>query len=95
VWRKNIFLGNYSPAKRTKNAGLENPKLVSDSLPASGLERCDNGRPTVEFRRQVTSIGKGESGDNLAPQLAAIGAIAALVTRCTVVVEKVTEQVEE
>jgi len=33
-------------------------------------------------------------GAVLAPQLAALGAIAALVTRCTVV-EKVTEQAEE
>jgi len=34
----------------------------------------------------------GVVGTLLAPQLAAIGAIAALVTRCTIAVEKVEEQ---
>jgi hypothetical protein len=34
-------------------------------------------------------------GAVLAPQLAAIGALAALVTRCTVVVEKVEQPAEE
>ena len=36
----------------------------------------------------------GVVGTLLAPQLAAIGAIAALVTRCTIAVEKVEEQEE-
>jgi len=36
----------------------------------------------------------GVVGTLLAPQLAAIGAIAALVTRCTIAVEKVEEQLE-
>ena len=40
LWRKTIFLGNYSPAKRTKNAWLENPNLAADS-PQSSLERVD------------------------------------------------------
>ena len=47
----------------------------------------EDGRTLIEF-----PLTLGVVGAVLAPQLAAIGAIAALVTRCTVVVEKVEEQ---
>ena len=50
----------------------------------------EEGKILVEF-----PLTLGVVGAVLAPQLAAIGAIAALVTHCTVVVEKVTEQAEE
>jgi CBS domain-containing protein len=48
----------------------------------------EDGRTLIEF-----PLTLGVVGAILAPQLAAIGAIAALVTHCTVVVEKVEEQV--
>jgi len=50
----------------------------------------EEGKILVEF-----PLTLGVVGAVLAPQLAAIGAIAALVTRCTVVVEKVEQQAEE
>lgn len=46
----------------------------------------EDGRTLIEF-----PLTLGVVGAVLAPQLAAIGAIAALVTRCVVVVEKVEE----
>jgi CBS domain-containing protein len=46
----------------------------------------EEGRTLIEF-----PLTLGVVGAVLAPQLAAIGAIAALVTRCVVVVEKVEE----
>jgi hypothetical protein len=46
----------------------------------------EEGRTLVELPLTV-----GVVGAILAPQLAAIGAIAALVTNCTIVVEKVEE----
>jgi hypothetical protein len=47
----------------------------------------EEGRTLVEL-----PLTLGVVGAILAPQLAAIGAIAALVTHCTIVVEKVEEQ---
>jgi CBS domain-containing protein len=46
----------------------------------------EEGRTLIEF-----PLTLGVVGAVLAPQLAAIGAIAALVTRCVLVVEKVEE----
>jgi len=46
----------------------------------------EEGRTLIEF-----PLTLGVVGAVLAPQLAAIGAIAALVTRCVVAVEKVEE----
>ena len=47
----------------------------------------EDGRTLVDI-----PLTLGVVGTLLAPQLAAIGAIAALVTRCTIAVEKVEEQ---
>jgi hypothetical protein len=47
------------------------------------LIRNEEGKTLIEF-----PVTLGVVGAVLAPQLAAIGAIAALVTRCTLVVEK-------
>ena len=49
----------------------------------------EDGRTLVDI-----PLTLGVVGTLLAPQLAAIGAIAALVTRCTIAVEKVEEQGE-
>ena len=49
----------------------------------------EDGRTLVDI-----PLTLGVVGTLLAPQLAAIGAIAALVTRCTIAVEKVEEQEE-
>ena len=49
----------------------------------------EDGRTLVDI-----PLTLGVVGTLLAPQLAAIGAIAALVTRCTIAVEKVEEQLE-
>jgi hypothetical protein len=48
------------------------------------LIRNDEGKTLIEF-----PVTLGVVGAMLAPQLAAVGAIAALVTRCTLVVEKI------
>ena len=47
----------------------------------------EDGRTLIDI-----PLTLGVVGTLLAPQLAAIGAIAALVTRCTIAVEKVEEQ---
>jgi hypothetical protein len=47
------------------------------------LIRDETGKTLIEF-----PVTLGVVGVFLAPQLAAIGAIAALVTKCTIVVEK-------
>jgi len=49
----------------------------------------EDGRTLVDI-----PLTLGVVGTLLVPQLAAIGAIAALVTRCTIAVEKVEEQEE-
>jgi hypothetical protein len=49
------------------------------------LIRDETGKTLIEFPVTI-----GVVGVFLAPQLAAIGAIAALVTKCTIVVEKDT-----
>ena len=49
----------------------------------------EDGRTLIDI-----PLTLGVVGTLLAPQLAAIGAIAALVTRCTIAVEKVEEQEE-
>ena len=49
----------------------------------------EEGRTLVDI-----PLTLGVVGTLLAPQLAAVGAIAALVTRCTIAVEKVEEQGE-
>ena len=49
----------------------------------------EDGRTLIDI-----PLTLGVVGTLLAPQLAAIGAVAALVTRCTIAVEKVEEQEE-
>jgi CBS domain-containing protein len=49
------------------------------------LVKNEEGKTLIEF-----PVTLGVVGALLAPQLAAVGAIAALVTRCTLVVEKET-----
>jgi len=49
----------------------------------------EDGRTLVDI-----PLTLGVVGTLLAPQLAAVGAIAALVTRCTIAVERVEEQGE-
>jgi hypothetical protein len=49
----------------------------------------EDGRTLIDI-----PLTLGVVGTLLAPQLAAVGAIAALVTRCTIAVEKVEEQEE-
>jgi hypothetical protein len=49
----------------------------------------EDGRTLIDI-----PLALGVVGTLLAPQLAAVGAIAALVTRCTIAVEKVEEQEE-
>lgn len=65
-------------------------ELVQEGNVRRVVLKNEEGKVLVEF-----PLTLGVVGAVLAPQLAALGAIAALVTRCTVVVEKVTEQVEE
>ena len=65
-------------------------ELVQEGNIRRVVLKNEEGRILVEF-----PLTLGVVGAVLAPQLAAIGALAALVTRCTVVVEKVEEQVEE
>ena len=65
-------------------------ELVQEGNARRVVLKNKEGKVLVELRLTL-----GVVGAILAPQLAAIGAIAAPVTRCTVVVEKVTEQAEE
>jgi CBS domain-containing protein len=79
-----------------QNVRTEEFQVSSDTLVAKVKElvqegnvrrvviKNEDGRTLIEF-----PLTLGVVGAVLAPQLAAIGAIAALVTRCTVVVEKV------
>ena len=62
-------------------------ELVQEGNVRRVVIKNEDGRTLIEF-----PLTLGVVGAVLAPQLAAIGAIAALVTRCTVVVEKVEEQ---
>ena len=59
-------------------------ELVQEGNVRRVVLKNEEGKILVEF-----PLTLGVVGAILAPQLAAIGAIAALVTRCTVVVEKV------
>jgi DNA-binding HxlR family transcriptional regulator len=63
-------------------------ELVQEGTVRRVVLKNEEGRTLVEF-----PLTLGVVGAVLAPQLAAIGAIAALVTRCIVVVEKVEQQV--
>jgi len=65
-------------------------ELIQEGNVRRVVLKNEEGKILVEF-----PLTLGVVGVVLAPQLAALGAIAALVTRCTVVVEKVEEQVEE
>jgi len=65
-------------------------ELIQEGNVRRVILKNEEGKILVEF-----PLTLGVVGVVLAPQLAALGAIAALVTRCTVVVEKVEEQVEE
>ena len=65
-------------------------ELVQEGNVRRVVLKNEEGKVLVEF-----PLTLGVVGAVLAPQLAAIGAIAALVTRCTVVVEKVEQQAEE
>ena len=73
-----------------QNVRTEEFQVSGDTLVAKVKELVQEGN----VRRVVIKNEDGRTlvGAVLAPQLAAIGAIAALVTRCTVVVEKVEEQ---
>jgi hypothetical protein len=82
-----------------QNVRTEEFQVSGDSLVAKVKEvvregnvrrvviKNEDGRTLVEFPLTLGVVGAA-----LAPQLAAIGAIAALVTRCMVVVEKVEER---
>jgi hypothetical protein len=65
-------------------------ELVQEGNVRRVVLKNEEGKILVEF-----PLTLGVVGAVLAPQLAAIGAIAALVAHCTVVVEKVEQQVEE
>jgi len=65
-------------------------ELVQEGNVRRVVLKNEEGKILVEF-----PLTLGVVGAVLAPQLAAIGAIAALVTHCTVVVEKVEQQAEE
>ena len=65
-------------------------ELVQEGNVRRVVLKNEEGKILVEF-----PLTLGVVGAVLAPQLAAIGAIAALVTHCTVVVEKVEPQVEK
>ena len=65
-------------------------ELVQEGNVRRVVLKNEEGKILVEF-----PLTLGVVGAVLAPQLAAIGAIAALVTHCTVVVEKVEPQAEE
>ena len=65
-------------------------ELVQEGNVRRVVLKNEEGKVLVEF-----PLTLGVVGAVLAPQLAAIGAIAALVTRCTVVVEKVEQPAEE
>jgi len=79
------------PKTRTEEFQLNGDALlakIKELLHEGNIRRIliqnDEGKTLVEF-----PVTLGVVGAVLAPQLAAIGAIAALVTRCTLVVEKV------
>ena len=65
-------------------------ELVQEGNIRRVVLKNEDGRTLIEF-----PLTLGVVGAVLAPQLAAIGALAALVTRCTVVVEKVEQPAEE
>jgi len=65
-------------------------ELVQEGNVRRVVLKNEEGKILVEF-----PLTLGVVGAVLAPQLAAIGAIAALVTHCTVVVEKVEQPAEE
>jgi len=65
-------------------------ELVQEGNVRRVVLKNEEGKILIEF-----PLTLGVVGAVLAPQLAAIGAIAALVTHCTVVVEKVEQQAEE
>jgi hypothetical protein len=65
-------------------------ELVQEGNVRRVVLKNEEGKVLVEF-----PLTLGVVGAVLAPQLAAIGAIAALVTHCTVVVEKVEQPAEE
>jgi len=65
-------------------------ELVQEGNVRRVILKNEEGRTLIEL-----PLTLGVVGAVLAPQLAALGAIAVLVARCTVVVEKVTEQAEE
>jgi hypothetical protein len=61
-------------------------ELIQEGNIRRVILKNEEGKILVEFPLTLGVVGAA-----LAPQLAAIGAIAALVTRCMVVVEKVEE----
>ena len=65
-------------------------ELVQEGNVRRVVLKNEEGKILVEFPLTLGVVGAVQ-----APQLAAIGAIAALVTHCTVVVEKVEQQAEE
>jgi hypothetical protein len=81
-----------NPNTRTEEFHIDGDKLVAKikELVHEGnirriLIKNEEGKTLMEF-----PVTLGVVGAVLAPQLAAIGAVAALVTRCTLVVEKQT-----
>jgi hypothetical protein len=78
------------PNTRTEEFQLDGDKLlakIKEILHEGNIRRIliknEDGRVIVDIPMTI-----GVVGAVIAPQLAAIGAVAALVTRCTLVVEK-------
>jgi hypothetical protein len=78
------------PHTRTEEFNLNGDALlakVKELLHAGNIRRIlikdENGKTLIEFPGTIGVVGAIR-----APQLAAVGVIAALVTRCTLVVEK-------
>ena len=65
-------------------------ELVQEGNVRRVILKNEEGRTLIEL-----PLTLGVVGAVLAPQLAALGAIAVLVARCTVVVEKVEQPAEE
>lgn len=81
---------------RTEEFVVDGDRLVAklkEILHEGNIRRItiknEDGNVLIDFPLTIGVVGM-----LLAPQLAAIGAIAALVTRCTLVVEKDTEKSE-
>lgn len=74
-----------------KISGEELVKKVKELVKEGSVQRIsiknEEGKTLVEMPLAIGAVGV-----LLAPMLAAVGAIAALVTKCTLVVERATEE---